>query len=138
MTPMNIDYNAADIKHLRERRRLTQEELAAWCGVEVNQVKRWEAGQVKRIRARYLKRIDELAALPELPKAYSPDQLRELRKRLRMPQSELAAAIGHEISTIKSWETGARVSSRDAGAIAQKDRALKALDALAEKAGMFR
>lgn len=121
-------YTPDDIRAIRARRRLTQEEMAVALGHSVIQVKRLESGACKP-RPKLLRALDDLAAKPPLPDAYTPEMLRDLRSRLRMTQRDLAAAIGHEISSVKFWETGRRKQ--------QEPRALKALDALAAKAGMF-
>lgn len=131
---MNLEYTAADIKALRDRRRMTQEDLAAFVGCSINQTKRWEAGQVGTIQARFLRKLDELAAKPALPAIWTPGLLKELRRKLRFTQADLAKAIGYEISSVKFWESSHRPapgSSKDAMG------AVKALDKLAAKAGMF-
>lgn len=131
---MNSDYSAGDIKRIRDRRRLTQAEAAEIVGCTVNQWKRWEGGKVTTIQARFLRELDKLAQRAELPAAYAPELLRELRKRLRMTQRDLADAIGYEISSVKFWEIGHRSPP---GTSKESSGALKKLDALAEKAGMF-
>lgn len=131
---MELEYTGSDIKALRERRRMTQEDLATFVGSSVNQTKRWEAGQIKTIQARFLRKLDELAAKPALPAIWTPELLKELRRKLRFTQADLAKAIGYEISSVKFWESSHRPapgSSKDAMG------AVKALDKLAAKAGMF-
>jgi DNA-binding transcriptional regulator YiaG len=134
MDTMQFDYSPSDIKTLRDRRRMTQADLAEFVGVAVNQVKRWEAGQVRSIQVRFLRKLDELAAKPALPAIYTPELLKELRRKLRFTQADLAAAIGYEISSIKFWESGHRSAP---GTSKESSGALKALDKLAAKVGMF-
>lgn len=131
---MELEYTGADIKLLRDKRRMTQEDLAAFVGCVVNQIKRWENGSVGKIQARFLRKLDELAAKPALPAIWTPELLKELRRKLRFTQADLAKAIGYEISSVKFWESSHRPapgSSKDAMG------AVKALDKLAAKAGMF-
>lgn len=131
---MNLSYTAADIKLLREKRRMTQEELATFVSCVPNQIKRWEAGQTKSIQVRFVRKLDELAAKPALPAIYTPAILKELRKRLRYTQADLAKAIGYEISSVKFWESEHRPAP---GSSPGSLPLLKALDKLAAKAGMF-
>jgi len=122
-----LDYKPEAITDIRERLLLNQAEFAQLLGCTRNQVCRWETGKVRRIQAKFLRELDKAAE--RRPLRYTPALLKELRKRLRMRQADLADALGAEISSVKFWETDRRKQ--------QAPETMKKLDALAVKAGMF-
>ncbi len=57
---------------------------------------------------------------------WGKQEIKQLRKRLKMTQGELALSLGVDIKTITRWETGERRPSQ---------LALRELTRLAKKAG---
>lgn len=97
--------NELDIRALRKKLGITQEELAKRLCVHPRTVQNWEAGTI----------IPEskLAILSVLAKEESKSELgfdvKELRQRLGITQKVLASKLGVTENTIQNWERGKKI-----------------------------
>jgi transcriptional regulator with XRE-family HTH domain len=103
------------LRVLRERAGLTQSALAEELGVSQQALSRWEREGPPRQRARKLD-MAKLHETLELP----GDELRALRKRRSMSQSDLAGMLGVTRQVLGGWE-------RDGGPPASRIRELREL-----------
>jgi putative transcriptional regulator len=136
---------------LRKRFDLTQHELAKLLQVTAISAGSWERGtrrpteqnlaKIIALRSMTQEQVDAaLGREPAMP-ALSPEQIRDLRKKLELSQGQFAKLLGVSTVTVGGWEQGRstpRANSR--GALAQvKAMAPKAvverLGAIASSAG---
>ena len=112
--PIGYDY---DVKGLRERLGLSQNELARLLDMAVSAVARWEQG-VRKPSPDAIGKMERLAQKgpPEELKrpALAPDRLRSLRAQLGLSQQALAERLGVSVQSIHRWETGKAVPKRSA------------------------
>ncbi|MFZ2224022.1 MAG: NadS family protein [Candidatus Deferrimicrobium sp.] len=67
-----------------------------------------EAGKIRRGEIR-----------PSREFVYSPENVKEIRARLKKSQSEFALMIGVSVSTLRNWEQGRRMPEGPARALLQ-------------------
>ena len=112
--PIGYDY---DVKGLRERLGLSQNELARLLDMGVSAIARWEQG-VRKPSPEAIGKMERLAQRgpPEELKrpALSPDRLRDLRAQLGLSQQALAERLGVSIQSVHRWETSKVVPKRNA------------------------
>ncbi len=115
------------IKRLRQRLDLTQTELAELVDVSSASVTSWETGKTEPdrenrknlvalshlTRAEVDQRLGRTAAEVEGEKErerpaeeMAPEDVRAIRERLELSQSELAERLDVSVNTISNWETG--------------------------------
>ena len=68
-----------------------------------------EAFQELLASVRQAGRIRRGAARPSRVTAFKPADIKAVRKKLRVSQSEFALMIGVNVSTLRNWEQGRRV-----------------------------
>lgn len=114
-------FSKHEIKRLRESMNLTQSELAKRLNVSQQQISQWESGKripkessIRRIYCALVPpgllteqriKIAQLMFNPDFGSI--GDNIRTLRKQNNYTQQELADAIGVNVQTIRSYESGA-------------------------------
>ena len=97
--------NDLDIRALRKKLGLTQDELAKRLGVHPRTVQNWEAGTI--IPESKLAILGVLAK--DEPKSELGFDVKELRQRMGITQKELASKLGVTENTIQNWERGKNI-----------------------------
>jgi len=129
-------FSPADLKSMRERFDLTQQELAKLLDVSPVTITAWETGK-SRPRQHNLRRIAALCQKEQsevdaaLGRARVPDlcgdDVKRLRTALGLSQMVLAELIGVSAAAVTAWETGktspSRENRRALAELAQKPRA---------------
>ena len=107
------DYFGSRLKALRKKAGLTQEELADVLGISYMTVRRWEAGKASP-RVEDIPSIAQALGVPEADlldtNASIPfgANLKALRRKAGLTQSQLADKIGVSLLTLFRWEKDER------------------------------
>jgi DNA-binding transcriptional regulator YiaG len=119
----NVRFTKRTPKSLRERFDLTQEELAKLLQVSPVTITSWETGksrprkanlaQIVTLRNMEQAQVDAALSREQAPAAVKPQQLKRLRRKLSLTQSELAKLLGVSTASITSWEAGKAEPGRD-------------------------
>jgi len=118
-----VRFTKRTLRSLRERFDLTQEELARLLQVSPVTVTSWETAksrprkanlaQIVTLRDMEPAQVDAALGRQEAPAAVRPQQLKRLRKKLALTQSDLAKLLGVSTASITSWEAGKAEPGRE-------------------------
>jgi len=110
-------------RSLRERFDLTQEELAKLLQVSPVTITSWETAksrprkanlaQIVTLRDMDQAQVDGALNREQAPAAVKPAQLKRLRRKLALTQSDLAKLLGVSTASVTSWEAGKAEPGRD-------------------------
>ncbi len=101
---------ALDVRSVRDKHGLTQEEFAEVLGVTATTVSNWEQGETTPSE----ERIEEMQTLDGLSEeeeeetgtSISGDEIKQIRSERDLSQSELAEQLGVSAGTVSNWERG--------------------------------
>ena len=88
---------------LREGLGITQQEIAEKCGVGVSTVSHWET-DTPLPEAAIVVLLDILASRANPPPVFTGADIARFRRGMGMRQTDLAAAVGVSLPTVKYWE----------------------------------
>ncbi len=118
-----VRFTKRTLRSLRERFDLTQEELARLLQVSPVTVTAWETAksrprkanlaQIVALRAMGQAQVDAALGREAAPAAVKPPQMKRLRKRLALTQSDLAKLLGVSTASVTSWEAGKSEPGRE-------------------------
>jgi DNA-binding transcriptional regulator YiaG len=131
-----VRFSPADLKHMRERLDLTQQEVAKILKVSPVTVAAWETGksrprqaslaQIAVVHAKSQAEVDATLKRQAVPNVSSAD-IKRLRKAMALTQTALGGLIGVSAAAVTAWETSktspSRENRRALGALSQKPRA---------------
>jgi len=110
-------------RSLRERCDLTQEELAKLLQVSPVTITSWETGKSRPRKANLAQivtlcnmdqaQVDGALNREQAPAAIKPAQLRRLRRKSSLTQSDLAKLLGVSTASVTSWEAGKAAPGRE-------------------------
>jgi DNA-binding transcriptional regulator YiaG len=119
----NVRFTKRTPKSLRERFDLTQEELAKLLQVSPITITSWESGksrprkanlaQIVTLRTLEQAQVDAGLGRVAAPAAVKPAQMKRLRRKLSLTQSELARLVGVSVASVTSWEAGKAAPGRE-------------------------
>ncbi len=121
--PEVLDFSPEELKKLRERLDLSQQELAELIEVSPITISSWETGKssprqasrerIEAVGSMDSEEVDEALGREHVPTEIPPAEMKSIRERLDLTQAELAELLGISKGGITSWETGRSVPSRE-------------------------
>lgn len=93
-----------DIRKIRERLRLSQNEFADMLGVSTQTIRRWQRGdKPKKTYKNYLEELNKKSMKePEI----TPAMIKAIRKGSGLTREEFAKVLGTSLSALADWEAG--------------------------------